>query len=199
MKTLLVLLALASSTAVAQEPARLLVPKIEFDNTDIRAVLSHLAQIAGVKMTVAPNVQGNITILLRNVDFSTVLIHVLRQANATYGIRPDGTHYIIRIPPDEIPTWLAAHLTAEDREEMLGPSYAHLDVEDARRILWELFKEHGWQVRIHPTLRGRIPGGLPKNMPTIKAIDYLVGILNAAYRIEAGVYIIEPKHIPPAL
>lgn len=66
---------------------------LELTDTDVREALRELFREGGTSYTIAPDVQGSITVALKNVTFETALQNILKQVNATYRI--EGGVYII--------------------------------------------------------------------------------------------------------
>ena len=69
------------------------VASIELDQADVRDALRTLFKNVGVSYQIAQDVQGQITLNLKNVPFRTALESVLKQVDATYRI--DGGVYNI--------------------------------------------------------------------------------------------------------
>lgn len=89
-------LTLTATPALAQGPAaRTNVTSLDFQQTDVRDALRQLFQIVGVSYTIAPDVQGTVTLSLRNVPFETVLHSLTRQVDATYRVE-GGVYAIVR-------------------------------------------------------------------------------------------------------
>jgi type II secretory pathway component GspD/PulD (secretin) len=79
----------ASVRAFAQETdatSNKIVPSLEYQQSDVREALQALFKAVGASYSIAPEVQGQITVSLRNVQFSTALQNILRQVDATYRI-----------------------------------------------------------------------------------------------------------------
>ncbi len=69
------------------------IPQIELDNADVRDALKIIFKQVGANYSIAPEVQGTVTVSLKDVPFETVLRNVLNQVNATY--RVEGGIYVI--------------------------------------------------------------------------------------------------------
>jgi hypothetical protein len=63
-----------------------IIPSLEYDSADVREALRALFRSVNVSYTIAPEVQGLITVSLKNQTFEVCLQNVLRQVNATYGV-----------------------------------------------------------------------------------------------------------------
>jgi type II secretory pathway component GspD/PulD (secretin) len=63
-----------------------IVPSLEYQQSDVREALQALFKAVGASYSIAPEVQGQITVSLRNVQFSTALQNILRQVDATYRV-----------------------------------------------------------------------------------------------------------------
>lgn len=79
---------------VPQDPAQKVVD-LDAKGEDIREVLRRLFKNVGVSYSIAPEIQGTVTIQLRNVTFATALANVLKQVDATYRIE-GGIYQIIK-------------------------------------------------------------------------------------------------------
>src|SRR5579859_3902876 len=71
------------------------IPSLELEQADVRDALKILFKDVGVSYTVAPDVQGSITVNLHNVPFETALQGVLKQVDATYRVEA-GVFNIIK-------------------------------------------------------------------------------------------------------
>jgi hypothetical protein len=71
------------------------IPSLELNQADVRDALRALFRNVGVSYSIAPDVQGTVTLSLRNVPFETALRNVLNQVEATYRIEA-GIYQIIR-------------------------------------------------------------------------------------------------------
>lgn len=90
------LLVAAPLTAVAQdEPGVKIIPSLELEQADVRDALRALFRNVSVNYSIAPEVQGTVTVSLKNVLFETALQQVLRQVDATYRIN-SGVYEIVK-------------------------------------------------------------------------------------------------------
>ena len=80
---------------VAQDPSQVKVGTVEFEKTDVREALRTLFKLVGISYTIAPEVQGEITMALKNVTFEVALQNTLRQVDATYRVEA-GVYSIFR-------------------------------------------------------------------------------------------------------
>jgi type II secretory pathway component GspD/PulD (secretin) len=87
------MLAGAPVRAFAQDPSQQIIPSLELDSADVREALRALFKNVGVSYSIAPEVQGTVTVSLRNVTFEAALQNILKQVNATY--RVEGGIYQI--------------------------------------------------------------------------------------------------------
>jgi hypothetical protein len=69
-----------------QDPSTKIIPSLEYQQADVREALQALFKNVGVDYSIAPEVQGQVTVSLRNVPFSTALQNILKQVDATYRI-----------------------------------------------------------------------------------------------------------------
>ena len=83
-----------------------IIPSIEFQNTDIRHCLQSLFKIVNISYSIQPEVQGTVTVSLKNVTFETALQNVLRQVDSTYRVS-SGVYEIIRrsAPATQLPNF----------------------------------------------------------------------------------------------
>ncbi len=63
-----------------------IVPSLEYEQIDVRDALKALFRIVNANYTVDNDVQGQVTLNLKNVKFGTVLENITRQVDATYRI-----------------------------------------------------------------------------------------------------------------
>lgn len=90
------LLVVAPMQAMAQEdPGVKIIPSLELEQADVRDALRALFRNVSVNYSIAPEVQGTVTVSLKNVLFETALQQVLRQVDATYRIN-SGVYEIIK-------------------------------------------------------------------------------------------------------
>ena len=82
--------------ALAQDdPSQQIIASLEYEQADVREALRALFKNVGVSYTIAPEVQGTITVSLKNVTFETALQNITRQVDATYRIE-GGIYQIVR-------------------------------------------------------------------------------------------------------
>ncbi len=91
----LILVAMALSVPAVEEQQRNPsepIKNLQFQSADIRSVLSFLADYGGVNVVVAPDVQGNVTIRLTDVEWRTAMEIIAR----TYGLAvvDEGDRYL---------------------------------------------------------------------------------------------------------
>ena len=73
------------------------IPSVEFHQTDVRKCLRVLFESAKISYSIAPDVQGTVTVSLKNVRFETMIESLLRQVDATYRVE-GGVYEIIKRP-----------------------------------------------------------------------------------------------------
>ena len=71
-----------------------IIPSLELDQADVRDALRALFRNVNVNYSIAPEVQGTVTVSLKNVLFETALQFILKQVDATYRIE-SGVYQII--------------------------------------------------------------------------------------------------------
>lgn len=97
------LLLSAPMKAVAQtDPSDQVIPSLELDQADVRDALKMLFRTVNLNYTIASDVQGQVTVSLRNVPFETALRNILNQVDATYR-REGGVYNIIRREAETVP------------------------------------------------------------------------------------------------
>ena len=178
---LVVLLCLgASSRAVGQrDVSQSSVGKFEMNQADVRVVLHDLFKLVGVSYSIAPEVQGTVTLSLRNVTFQTALENVLRQVDATY--RVEGGVFSI-IPKQNTSSNVAQ---------------IQFDNVDVREAIREAFRTMNVSYTIAPEVQGTVT----LNLRDISFDTLLSNILrqaNASYRVDGGVYMIFSNEFPPS-
>ncbi len=90
------------ATSQAQnDPSQKIISSLELQEADVREALKALFRQVDVSYSLAPDVQGFITVSLRNVTFETALQNILKQVDATYRVE-GGVYQIIKRPPPEI-------------------------------------------------------------------------------------------------
>ncbi|MBS1717118.1 MAG: secretin and TonB N-terminal domain-containing protein [Armatimonadetes bacterium] len=76
------------------------VPSLDLDQADVRdAIRALFKNVGNLSFTIAPDVQGQITMSIKNKPFTTVLESILAQADATY--RVEGSTYVIIRRPQQ--------------------------------------------------------------------------------------------------
>jgi hypothetical protein len=80
------------------DPNNIIIESIELDQADIRDALKVLFRSTSLNYTVAPDVQGVVTVSLKNVQFKTALRGILSQVDATW--REEGNIFNIIRKPD---------------------------------------------------------------------------------------------------
>lgn len=77
------------------------IPVLELDQADVRDALKIIFKTVNANYTVSQEVQGTVTVHLRDVPFETALRNVLNQVTATYRVE-GGVYVIIPKPNDTI-------------------------------------------------------------------------------------------------
>jgi hypothetical protein len=95
--TLAIAIGLAPAVIHAQEdPSEKIIPSLEYEQADVREALRALFKTVNVSYSIAPDVQGSITVSLKNVKFDLALQNILRQVNATYRVEAGVYQIILR-------------------------------------------------------------------------------------------------------
>jgi len=89
------MLAGAPVRALGQDVGNQIIPTLELDSADVREALRALFKNVGVSYSIAPEVQGTVTVSLRNVTFEVALRNILGQVNATYRVE-GGIYQIVQ-------------------------------------------------------------------------------------------------------
>jgi type II secretory pathway component GspD/PulD (secretin) len=90
--------------AAAQEDiSQKQIPSLELDQADVREALRALFKNVNVSYSIAPEVQGSVTVSLKNVSFDLALQNVLRQVDATYRVE-GGVYEIVKRAETIAPT-----------------------------------------------------------------------------------------------
>jgi hypothetical protein len=89
-------MAVSPVKAMAQnDPGTQIIPSMELQQADVRDALRALFRNVNVNYSIAPEVQGTVTVNLKNVLFETALRYILGQVDATYRIE-SGVYQIVR-------------------------------------------------------------------------------------------------------
>lgn len=84
------------SIALAQEDiSQKQIPSLELEQADVREALRALFKNVNVSYSIAPEVQGPVTVSLKNVTFEAALQNILRQVDATYRVE-GGVYEIVK-------------------------------------------------------------------------------------------------------
>jgi type II secretory pathway component GspD/PulD (secretin) len=86
-------------TASAQDTGYLnkIVPSLDYQQADVREAIRALFRTVNASYTIAPDVQGTITVSLKGVTFENALQNITRQVDATYHIEGGVVNIIHRI------------------------------------------------------------------------------------------------------
>lgn len=80
--------------AQGENPDQKIIPSMELQQADVRDALRALFRNVNVNYSIAPEVQGTVTVSLKNVLFETALRYILTQVDATYRIE-SGVYQIV--------------------------------------------------------------------------------------------------------
>ena len=92
---LTMLTALPAISVAQTDPADQMISSLDLDAVDVREALRALFKNVGVSYSIAPEVQGTVTVNLKNVRFDTALQNILKQVDATYRVE-GGVYQIIK-------------------------------------------------------------------------------------------------------
>jgi hypothetical protein len=93
------MLAGAPAKSYGQDVGNQNIPSLELDSADVREALRALFKNVGVSYSIAPEVQGTVTVSLRNVTFDAALQNILKQVNATYRVEGGIYQIVLREEP----------------------------------------------------------------------------------------------------
>jgi hypothetical protein len=99
---LLMLGGLPAMSVAQQDVSNQIIPSLEFEQADVREALRSLFRSVGVSYSIAPEVQGTVTVSLKSVTFETALQNITRQVDATYRVEA-GIYQIVRRVQDNAP------------------------------------------------------------------------------------------------
>ncbi len=92
-----------SSRALAQvDPQNQIIPTLELQDADVREALRALFKNVSISYSIAPDVQGAVTVSLRNQTFEACLRNILNQVDATYRVE-GGVYQIIKREAAPVP------------------------------------------------------------------------------------------------
>jgi len=89
------LVAMPSLASAQEDVSQKTIPSLELEQADVREALRALFKNVNVSYSIAPEVQGTVTVSLKSVTFETALQHVLRQVDATYRVE-GGVYEIVK-------------------------------------------------------------------------------------------------------
>jgi type II secretory pathway component GspD/PulD (secretin) len=81
--------------SAAQDVNNQNIPSLNYQQADVREALQALFKNVNVSYSIAPEVQGQVTVSLKNVTFAVALQNILRQVDATYRIE-SGVYQIVK-------------------------------------------------------------------------------------------------------
>ncbi len=144
---MLAFVAMASAQALSAQEAALsraqtILPEVQFDRLDAREAFRWLFKTALIGGTVSPDVQGVVTLDLRNVTWETALQNVTRQVDATYRVR-NGWFEVIsreRNEPPPLPSFTGEPGPIDIAYDNLAKSVATGKGSELRRVLTSGFE-----------------------------------------------------------
>jgi type II secretory pathway component GspD/PulD (secretin) len=74
-----------------------IVPSLDYQQADVREALRALFRTVSASYTIAPDIQGPITVSLKNVTFENALQNITRQVDATYHVEGGVINIIKRV------------------------------------------------------------------------------------------------------
>jgi len=191
-----VVLALTMQSAQAQVPlgpsaqARtsmaVIVPQIDLEMVHIDKAIQDAISGGGLKVVIAKDVQGVVTLSLRNVSREVVLQNILRQVDATYRLRGQ-TLEVMRRPEDLVPKEIASLLPPEKAALPLRRYVHAYSGVSVRTVLKDYFEPNGISYTISPDVEGLVNIELGTGAFDV-AFEEIIRQVNATYLIEGGVY-----------
>ena len=142
MLAVVLVVGVAPMRAQAQDLSTTRIPSLELDQADIRDALRALFKNVGISYVIAPDVQGQISVSLKDVPFETALQNILKQVDATYRVE-GGVYSIIKRPE-------ATNVTQNPTEFTQQPFVVN-------KIIRKIFIQHADPAFIFAMMRG---GGL---------------------------------------
>lgn len=91
------------ASAQSEDVSQKNVASLELEQADVREAIRALFKNVAVSYSVGPDVQGTVTVSLRNITFETALQNILRQVDATYRVE-GGLYEIVRRSETPAPT-----------------------------------------------------------------------------------------------
>lgn len=94
--------AMPSLVSAQEDVSQKQIPSLELEQADVREALRALFKNVNVSYSIAPEVQGPVTVSLKNVTFEAALQNVLRQVDATYRVE-GGVYEIVKRQESVVP------------------------------------------------------------------------------------------------
>jgi hypothetical protein len=137
--------ALPGIAAAQDDPGGRIIPSLEYQQADVREALRALFRTVGVDYSIAPDVQGLITVSLRNVPFETALQAILRQVDATYRIEAGIYQIVRRIDPAPVTPQLPGEIGVTPGTERRPVRLIRIGRADPRMIAALIGADRGLQ------------------------------------------------------
>lgn len=169
----------AGLTGVAAERADVgrTVVSLEFQNADVRDALRDMFRHVDANFTIAPDVQGTVTIKLQNVPFDEALNSVLGQVGGA--VVKEGGVYMIQKSAD------AAGGRAPSDDVVI--TSLDFDQVDARDAIKYLFKQVNANYTVAPEVQGTVTLTL-RNVTFNVALRNLLDQIRATFVLQDGIY-----------
>ncbi len=90
-----------TSAAAQEDVSQKQVSSLELNQADVREALRSVFKNVNVSYSIAPEVQGTVTVSLKNVTLEVALQNILRQVDATYRIEA-GVYEILKKQAEDI-------------------------------------------------------------------------------------------------
>jgi type II secretory pathway component GspD/PulD (secretin) len=176
---------------------------VSIEDSDVRLSLRRLMAAVAVSYSVAPEVQGTVTVELRNIDLETALQYILKQVDATYRVE-GGVYQIVPLRQEESPGLRDPSVRVAQkpiRIEMgssnLSLRVVKMDRADFKEAVERLFQVvDGPGYSISPDVQGTVTLEM-KDVPFETVLQSLCKQVDATYRADGGTYRIVRKQAPP--
>ncbi|MDR3689867.1 MAG: hypothetical protein P4L46_10845 [Fimbriimonas sp.] len=161
-----------------------IIKSVAFDQADVRDVLKKIFTDRNQSYSVSPEVQGTVTLSLKNVSLHVALENILRQVAATYRFEAGVYQIVARQPDSERGQMFFAQEGVRNHFDFNGV--------DVREALRQVFNEYNHPYSMAPEVQGRVTLAV-NNTRYERILRLLLDQVSATYRIESGVYEIVPK------
>jgi len=153
---------------------------LQLRNQDVRPELIQLFKEMNVPFSIAPEVQGKVTLDLKTLTCATALQKVLHEVDATYRVQ-DGVYEVV---PNQVDVILRNY---GGKGESVVSNHLRFIDEDVRDSVGEILKAYGKAYTIAPEVQGRVTLDV-ENAPIDWVLKRLLSQVNATFRRQSGEY-----------